>query len=56
MRLKADVSRLNLLHGTKTKNRKVRKKLNSKTVLRRNGPVKSPWSQSWKRKKSMMGF
>jgi len=43
MRSKADVSRLSLLHGTE----EIRGKLKTKAgILRRNAPVKSPWSQS----------
>jgi len=42
-------SQLNLPHGTKQK--RLMKKLKIKTeMLRRNGPVIKPWSQSWRRK------
>jgi len=50
----ADISQLTLVpYETKNKNRKIRKrKLKTKTdMLRRNGPVKSPWSQSLIRKR-----
>jgi len=46
-------SQLNLPHGTKQK--RLTKKLKVKTeMLRRNGPVIKPWSQSWGRE-SMVG-
>jgi len=49
----ADISQLTLPYETKNKNRKIRKrKLKTKTdMLRRNGPVKSPCSQSLMRKR-----
>jgi len=46
---KLTYSQLNLPHGTKQK--RIMKKLKIKTeMLRRNGPVIKPWSQSWGRK------